>query len=172
MGCEITTKMNPMDEIIDNLYLGDFSSANNINKLKELGIKNVLTILEDTYLKYNESDNINHKTIIVYDSVQENIIKHFGECLNFIKGDNKILVHCAAGISRSATVVVAYLMWNKKMTYENALTFVRKKRNIQPNLGFIEQLKLFEKLLLMKKYDINEIKFEQIKWEPRFNFYY
>ena len=38
MGCEITTKMNPMDEIIDNLYLGDFNSANNINKLKEKNI--------------------------------------------------------------------------------------------------------------------------------------
>ena len=146
---------HPMDEIIENLYLGDLESSEDVNKLKELGIKKVLSILDGFWPKYNESDNIIHKTLMVHDYEQENIIKYFGECLNFIKGNEKILVHCAAGASRSATVVIAYLMWNKKMPYEDALKFTQGKRKIVwPNPGFKDQLKLFEKELLEKNYII------------------
>ena len=166
---------HPMDEIIENLYLGDLESSEDVNKLKELGIKKVLSILDGFWPKYNESDNIIHKTLMVQDYEQENIIKYFGECLNFIKGNEKILVHCAAGASRSATVVIAFLMWNKKMPYEDALKFTQGKRKIVwPNPGFKDQLKLFEKELLEKNYDIDKIKFDEIKWEPKdygfFNF--
>ena len=157
---------NNIDEITDKLYLGDLLGAFNVEKLKSLGIKKVLSVIIGTFSKYKESDNIIQKTIWVNDVPWQNIIKYFGECINFIKGDDKVLVHCAAGVSRSASIVIAYIMWDKKMSFEEAFEFVESKRNIGPNNGFIEQLKLFEKELIEKNYDINKIKFEEIKWEP------
>ena len=157
---------NDIDEITDKLYLGDLLGAFNVEKLKSLGIKKVLSVIIGSFSKYKESDNIIQKTIWVNDVPWQNIIKYFGECLNFIKGDDKVLVHCAAGVSRSASIVIAYIMWDKKMSFEEAFEFVESKRNIGPNNGFIEQLKLFEKELIEKNYDIDKIKFEEIKWEP------
>ena len=74
-----------------------------------------------------------------------------------------------AGASRSATVVIAYLMWKEKKSVHDELNFVNSKRFIFPNPGFLSQLKTFEKLLIENDYDINKINFEQIKWEPGFN---
>ena len=160
-----------MDEITDNLYLGSIEGAQNINKIKELDIKKVLSVLNGFWPEYKESDNIIHKKIDIPDFSTEKIIKYFGECFDFIKGEDKILVHCAAGASRSATIVIAYLMWNKKMPYKEALAFVKKKRSIVwPNPGFTDQLEIFEKELIDKNYDIDKIKFEEIKWEPK-NYY-
>ena len=92
---------NEMDEITENLYLGGYIGAKNIEKLKNLGIKKVLSIMNNRFPEYKENDNIVHKALTVYDFEKENIIKFFGECLNFIKGDDKVLVHCGAGSSRS-----------------------------------------------------------------------
>ena len=52
-----------MDEITDNLYLGSIEGAQNINKIKELGIKKVLSVLNGFWPEYKESDNIIHKKI-------------------------------------------------------------------------------------------------------------
>ena len=72
-----------------------------------------------------------------------------------------------AGASRSATIIIAYLMWKKKMKYYDALDFVQKKRFIvDPNDGFKEQLKLFEEELIKNDYDINKINFSEIEWKP------
>ena len=157
-----------IDEIIDNLYLGNLTSAENIPKLKELGIKKVLSVLDGFWPEYKESDNITQKRINLNDFEQENVIKYFGECFKFIQGEDKILVHCAAGASRSATIVIAYLMWSQKKPYKEALEFVQHKRAIvSPNDGFLDQLQLFEKELIEKNYDIDKIKFEEIKREPK-----
>ena len=159
---------NDMDEITDNIYLGDVFAANQVDNLKLLGIKKVLSIINRYELSYKKYDNIIHKTFFVNDIEQANIIKYFGECLNFIKGDEKILVHCAVGASRSATIVIAYLMWNKKMSYEDALKFVQEKRSVvDPNPGFKDQLKLFEKELIKNEYNIDKIKFNEIQWTPK-----
>ena len=49
----------------------------------------------------------------------------------------KVLVHCAAGISRSGTVVVAYMMAKYNIRYEDAVRMVRAKRGcVCPNQGF------------------------------------
>ena len=162
---------NDIDEIIDNLYLGNLEAARNVTKLKELGIKKVLSVFEGYWPKYEESDNISHKIINITDYSNINIIKYFGECLNFIKGEEKVLVHCYAGSSRSASIVIAYLMWNKKMSFKEALNFVHNKRaSVYPKPGFQDQLELFEKILKENDYDIDKIKFEEIKWEPK-NYY-
>ena len=112
---------------------------------------------------YNPEE-FTHKRIDINDTIHQNIIQYFGECINFIKGNEKVLVHCLMGSSRSATIVIAYLMWYKKWKYEEAFEFVKSKRFIAfPNKGFQEQLKLFEKLLVENNYDIDKIKFNEIK---------
>jgi len=58
---------------------------------------------------------------------------------------NVVLVHCLAGMSRSATVVVAYLLATTSMNTQEAISFVRSRRPIiQPNYGFEKQLKVWE----------------------------
>jgi len=53
-----------------------------------------------------------------------------------------VLVHCAAGKSRSASLVIAYLMREFKWKYEEAFNYVKSKRSIvQPNPGFVKLLK-------------------------------
>ena len=72
------------------------------------------------------------------------------------------------GSSRSASFVIAYIMWNKKMSFKEAFEYVKSKRKtILPNPGFTEQLELFEKELIEKNYDIDKINFSEIKWEPK-----
>ena len=155
-----------MNEIIDNLYLGNFFAAKDAEYLKKIGIEKVLTVMDDGRPRYREKDFV-HKIFSVDDYSGENIIQYFGECLKFIKGDQKTLVHCMAGASRSATIVIAYLMWTLKMKFLDALEYTTKKRPIvYPNCGFKEQLKMFEKLLIDNNYDIDKINFKEIKWEP------
>jgi ribosomal protein S26 len=55
---------------------------------------------------------------------------------------NKVLVHCASGISRSGTIIIAYLTMKHAMSYEQAYTFAQQQRSaIHPNSGFQRQLK-------------------------------
>ena len=169
----MTFLFHDMDEITEKLYLGNIRGAENIDKIKKLGIKKVLSLIEELlWPVYKESDNIIHKKFTIYDFEQQNIIKYFGECINFIDGEEKVLVHCMAGASRSASVVIAYLMWKEKKSFKDALDFVSNKRSsVFPNDGFKDQLKLFEKLLKENDYDLNKINFNEIKWNKKLNDY-
>ena len=158
------TSYRPMSQITNNLYLGNIFDAQNIQKLLKLGIKKVLSLITDTQLlKY--PDEIEHKLINIEDFPKENIIQYFYECLLFIDDNKKVLVHCFAGLSRSATIVVAYIMWKNQLEFLEAINLVDKIRpNINPNFGFVKQLKMFEKLLKENKYNINSINFKAIKY--------
>ena len=123
--------------------------------------------MNEIKIDYNNDKGFTHKILDVMDIDYENIIQYFGECLNFIKGEEKTLVHCADGISRSPTIVIAYMMWSKKMNYNEAIKLVKlKKNNIRPNSGFIKQLKIFQNILMDNDYDIDKINFKDIKWVP------
>ena len=155
-----------MDEIIDNLWLGNYDSSSNVSMLKNKGIKKVLTVMDYFGGPKYDKDFI-HKRYEIDDSCRQNIIQYFGECLNFIKGNEKILVHCMAGVSRSATIVIAYLMWTQHLKYKEALHKVKEKRPyVGPNEGFEKQLEMFEKYLIDNDYDIEKIKFKEIEWKP------
>ena len=63
--------------------------------------------------------------------------------------NGKVLIHCQAGISRSPTIVIAYLMKVNKLTMNNAYNEVKDKRCIiGPNIIFLSQLYDFEKNLI------------------------
>ena len=154
--------------IEDHIWLGNSFASLNIKDLKEKGITKILTVMDgQPYFYNNNHDGFKHKIIEVMDVCNQNIIQYFGECLNFIKGNENILVHCSGGISRSATIVIAYIMWKYKMKYEEAFQFVKNKRSVVwPNPGFKEQLKVFGQLLIRNNYDISNINFKGIIWTP------
>ena len=154
---------NDISQITNTIYLGNIDAAFNKKKLKQLGIKKVLTVMGAFGNHYNSNEFI-HKSIDVDDDYQTNIIQYFQECLLFIEGNDKIFVHCAAGMSRSPTIVIAYIMWKNKLSLNKAIKFVKEKRSIiSPNDNFMNQLKIFEELLIKNDYNINNIKFSKIK---------
>jgi len=90
--------------------------------------------------------------IPVADAPSSDLHSHFPRAVSFITSalandpDARILCHCYGGVSRSATIVVAYLMSTQKMSVDEALKFVRGKRQqVNPNLGFMAQLRRWEK---------------------------
>jgi protein-tyrosine phosphatase len=159
--------LTPLSQITENLYLGNLYDAQNIPYLLSIGIQKVLSLITDPQLLYYPKE-IEHKLIKINDFPRENIIQYFGECLLFIEDNKKILVHCVAGASRSATIVIAYLMWKNQLDYKESAKFVEQIRPcINPNYGFVRQLQIFEKLLKKHKYNINTINFKGITY-PRF----
>ena len=87
------------------------------------------------------------------DADNANISKLFSDTYNQISEGLKkggVLVHCAAGVSRSSTTIIAYLMRENKIGFNEAFNFVKKRRSvICPNYGFQRQLKQFERELLL-----------------------
>ncbi|CAK91959.1 unnamed protein product (macronuclear) [Paramecium tetraurelia] len=147
--------MNVIHEENGNqLWLGDYTAAQDKPTLDKKGIRTVLTVACQLNIKYNDQ-NMNHKIYSILDSEQANVAQFFDDSFYHIKNGLKsgsVLVHCAAGVSRSASIVIAYLMRNKGWTYSEAFSHVKSKRFvICPNSGFQRQLKLFEKQLRSPK---------------------
>jgi len=142
------------DQILENLYLGCYEDAKNKHLLKKLGITHIISVLHEPNPMHHP-EVFSYLHIRVYDLSSVDLQQHFDECHKFIlegMKNGKVLVHCAAGISRSATVVISFIMLYKKMKFDEALEFVRLKRGIiDPNASFVRQLKSFEKQLLERE---------------------
>lgn len=164
------SKCNFLDKITNTVYLGDIDGASQYDFFKREGITHVVSLVGYISPTYTPEQNLTQKKIDVNDFPTENIIKYFKECIEFMDKAIKTYVHCAAGVSRSTTIVVAYLMWKTRSSFEDVLEYVREKRKwASPNMGFREQLVMFEKLLKDNDYDLNKIDFENIKWEKNIN---
>ena len=155
-----------MDKITDKIYLGDCDGAKNEGKIKANNIKRVLSCMGYLSPKYKDK-TIKQKIIELDDTPTTNIIQYFMESLRFIdETDEKVFVHCFAGVSRSATLVIAYLMWKMKKGYKEVYDFVNKHRFVGPNIGFTKQLKIFEQKLKNANYDIDKIDLGDVTWPP------
>jgi atypical dual specificity phosphatase len=85
--------------------------------------------------------DFNYLVIPVLDMPFVNLACHFQEAIKYINSvlisGGTVLVHCFAGVSRSATIVIAYLMQELGMTMTDAMNFTRRRRPIVcPNFGF------------------------------------
>lgn len=142
-----------MDKIIDRLYLGNLKGASNLQNLKAAGITHILQVASG--IKPFFPKDFKYKVISVTDTSQSSLIRHFPAAVAFIKegmAKGGVLVHCYAGVSRSASCVIAFLMQEKDMSFQQAFAFASKRRPvIFPNMGFQRQLCEFEKLLHLKK---------------------
>ena len=151
--------MQGFNEITPHLFISNWYISNDINFIQSKNIRAVIT-LEKTLkpqniVDYYRSHGIDFMYIPINDSPDENIYQYFDPTFEFIKkhidrGEN-VLVHCAAGVSRSATIIIHYIIRkifeNNDMRNVNSQEFlnyiineIRTIRAINPNRGFTEQL--------------------------------
>ena len=137
------------NRIIGNLYLSDYEAAINYDYIRGLNITHIVTIGRELTRPF---EHIDYYYISLADHPDENISEHFERVNEFIlrniTAGKNVLVHCRAGISRSATLVIAYLMSRFDMPLRFAFAYVRARRpQIRPNFGFVAQLQAYDKVL-------------------------
>ncbi|CAD8178135.1 unnamed protein product [Paramecium octaurelia] len=143
-------QINEMDLILPStkttgaLWLGNIKAAQNIMNLSKENIRTVITVANNVNVSYPKHQKINHKVFKIHDKENVNIqelIEMTNEEIQEAMKIGSVLVHCMAGISRSATCVIAYLMHQNKWPFEKTLKFVKSKRPcVKPNEGFKKQL--------------------------------
>ena len=147
----VSENMAPF-QILPHLYLGCRKVAVCLQSLKENHISRILNVTSSVPNQFQDLDGFVYKQIAVEDSHEVDMIKHLPEAFCFIEDaknrGERVLVHCHAGMSRSVTVIIAYLMKYYDHTLESAFDFVKqRKRNISPNFSFMGQLIEYESVL-------------------------
>ncbi|XP_045914616.1 serine/threonine/tyrosine-interacting-like protein 2 [Micropterus dolomieu] len=154
--------VNPVDEVWPNIFIAEKSVAVNKARLKRMGITHILNAAHGTGVYTGESFyagmNIQYMGIEVDDFTDADISVHFRPTAEFLdeallthKG--KVLVVSMMGVSRSAVLVACYLMIFQHMSIMEALTSIRKKRAINPNEGFLKQLRELNENLMEERDD-------------------
>lgn len=133
----------------NQLYLtGDFGSRN-INQINALGITNIINVSDTLENYFAENSKFKYLKIPIPDSPKIIITNYFPIAFEFIDtaitNGEKVMIHCFAGKSRSASIIIGYLMKTQKIKFEDALKIVAKSRPcVEPNIGFLQQLLQYE----------------------------
>lgn len=142
---------DPYNEVFPNIYIGEESIAKDRIGLKRLGITHILNSAEGktayhvntNFVMFKHVD-IEYYGIEAMDQMNFQLTPYFDKSAEFIQkgldSGGKVMVNCKVGGSRSATLVLAYLMIKHHLTVQDATRMVRAKREICPNDGFLQQL--------------------------------
>ncbi|XP_077328923.1 dual specificity protein phosphatase 1 [Lithobates pipiens] len=138
-------------EILPFLYLGSAYHASRKDMLDTLGITALINVSANCPNHFE--GHYQYKSIPVEDSHKADISSWFNEAIDFIdsvkNNGGRVFVHCQAGISRSATICLAYLMRTNRVKLDEAFEFVKQRRSIiSPNFSFMGQLLQFESQVL------------------------
>ncbi|KAH3900107.1 probable Tyrosine-protein phosphatase YVH1 [Saccharomycodes ludwigii] len=160
-----------MDRILGGIYVGSVQPIIDHTPLKsQYNITHVLSIIKFKVLpEYLVRKSYALKNVPIDDSDTVDILQYINECNRFIdqclypnepeydprkvnfkkipQSGNAVFIHCHAGMSRSVTFAVSYLMYRFGLSLTTALHAVKRKRpQAQPNDNFMDQLGIFEKM--------------------------
>ncbi|KYR00214.1 putative protein tyrosine phosphatase [Tieghemostelium lacteum] len=137
------------------LYIGSQDAAFNESELTNHHIKSILNVgygLGNAFPK-----DIAYCNTEILDDIDFKIRDRFQECFDFINLHQKqlksggTLVHCNAGVSRSSTILIAFLMNQFSLSLQESIQLVKNARpSIRPNYGFYKQLEDYEKEITKK----------------------
>ncbi|GAM22524.1 hypothetical protein SAMD00019534_056990, partial [Acytostelium subglobosum LB1] len=141
-----------ISKIFPGFYIGSLAAVKR-DTLDEYQITHVLSIMNGFKPKWPKMYKFH--VIDIYDMDDVDIKKYFEQTFEFIeegRRDGAVLVHCFAGMSRSASICIAYLMKKLKIDYSDAHGLMVDARPIvYPNPGFVRQLKEFEQELIVQR---------------------
>lgn len=131
----------------ENIWLGNLESACDRKAMETYGISRVVTAVYDINPIFPDDPGLMYLKVPVIDKPDADIAKHFNRAIEFmedaVKNGKGILVHCVYGVSRSSTLICAYLIAKKRFTVQQAISLVKEKRpQAEPNKGFLLQLQI------------------------------
>ncbi|KAG5351753.1 hypothetical protein C0989_005008 [Termitomyces sp. Mn162] len=139
----------PQGPLTGMLYVGSLSAVQDKDLLVQHGISHLVQVLDAPWIPVSEKDGFNCHRIQILDHSSVDLKPHLEAACNYIdralQTGTNVLVHCQQGISRSPAVVIAYLIRNHGMSYDNAFAFLKRKRAcVKPNSGFVAALREWE----------------------------
>ncbi|XP_026293633.1 dual specificity protein phosphatase 3-like [Frankliniella occidentalis] len=139
------------DEVYPDIFVGDAATVRDKQYLKEIRITHVLNCAEGRragHLNVNgwyfQDADIKYLGLPLDDMPSANIedyfqcAAHFIDCALYHGG--RVFVNCMMGVSRSATIVMAFLMLRRGLGAVEAVRTVRRRRDVWPNAGFLHKL--------------------------------
>lgn len=137
-------------QVLDYLYIGSIKDAGDLDLLKSLNIGKIINVTIEGSSFF--PDEFEYLRIAILDRSDQEIRSHFEQCFEFIKNRNgkNVLVHCMFGKSRSASVIIAYLMKYYNKTLKESFYHLYERRKIKPNSSFMKALIELEKDLFNK----------------------
>ncbi|TFK53951.1 phosphatases II [Heliocybe sulcata] len=138
------------NEIIPRLHLCDLYTATCPKVHERLGITHVLSVVRKPSVRF--AHDVEHMYLPIEDVCNANLIRYLDAAVEWLHAsltsdeNARVMVHCVWGMSRSASIVIAYLIAKHGMTLDAALAWCRLKRAVvKPNRGFMAQLKDYER---------------------------
>ncbi|KAL0327310.1 UNVERIFIED_CONTAM: Protein-tyrosine-phosphatase MKP1 [Sesamum angustifolium] len=130
--------------ILDHIYLGSDAIAKNREILSQNGITHVLNCVGFVCPEYFKNELV-YRTLWLQDCPSEDITSILYDVFDYFEDvseqGGRVLVHCCHGVSRSTSLVIAYLMWKEGQSFDDAFQHVRTARGVaNPNVGFACQL--------------------------------
>lgn len=96
-------------------------------------IEAVITCIKGKNLSAEMPQHIEYMYVPAVDHQSFNIATYFEDCLQLIESERRktnVLVHCMAGVSRSVTIIAAYLIWKEGKPFEQVISDLKRKRKI------------------------------------------
>jgi hypothetical protein len=140
-------------KVADGLFMGSIAAARNLKGLRKAGITHILNCSPAVpcFFRDNPERAFAYHTVPIFDEAGQDLMGHVPASNEFIAEGRRaggVLVHCFAGQSRSAALVVAHLMADEGMSLGRAWGAVRAARPCAaPNAGFLAQLAAYERAL-------------------------
>lgn len=201
-GSTSHTGMGWVDQVprAGKLYIGGLYALYQTDLIRAAGITHVLSVIDYDPLLQDRFSHLKHFHVRADDHPNEDLLQYLPEGVRYIdhalteakyveningtaqhdEGENSggVFVHCAMGKSRSATFVVAYLMWKFHLNPTTALNQLCEGRPVcDPNPGFKEQLSVWEKMCkaeteeksraIYKEWEKTRFKGEYWEWDKR-----
>ncbi|XP_054786648.1 protein-tyrosine-phosphatase MKP1 [Prosopis cineraria] len=131
-------------KVAEHIYLGGDAVARDREILKQNGITHILNCVGFVCPEYFKSDFV-YRTLWLQDSPTEDITSILYDVFDYFEDvreqNGRVFVHCCQGVSRSTSLVIAYVMWREGQSFDDAFQYVKAARGIaDPNMGFACQL--------------------------------